>query len=118
MFALRRAIAFVVLIALAATLSAAEQKWQEVKKFKGAGIKNTETFTAPGKEWRVRWKIDDATNGAIIFVHDEKEALKAAMSSPDGEKEGSSIVRGKGKFYLNVVILVHWEVFIDENRTA
>ncbi|PIN87738.1 hypothetical protein COV12_02225 [Candidatus Woesearchaeota archaeon CG10_big_fil_rev_8_21_14_0_10_32_24] len=90
-------------------LTANSEEWYEVKTFSGSGIKNTETFTIPSNEWKISW---DTTERVIegqsfqmnfqIFVYKSNGELAGLVANVVGDDADSSIMRGKGNYYLQI----------------
>ena len=84
--------------------------WHEVISFSGNGIKNTETFTIPSKEWRISWEtlpMHSEYLGSVdmnfqIYVYKEDETLKGVAANVIGADKDSSIMRGAGDYYLMI----------------
>ena len=68
-------------------------------------MKKTETFDVPSNEWKIEWSFKDTTGfGAgflSITVYTASGEMKDLVANTSGASgEDSSIVRGKGPYYL------------------
>jgi hypothetical protein len=97
--------------------------WQEVAKWTGSGIKQTESFQINNREWRVSWQTtNEAFAGAGIFqimVHrSSDDALVTLAANKQGIGSDVSYVRGNpGRYYLAINSgNVNWSVRVEDQR--
>ncbi|HXG68723.1 MAG TPA: zinc ribbon domain-containing protein [Blastocatellia bacterium] len=79
--------------------------WHPVATFKGKGIKQTESFTIPGDEWRITWSTRPGPYGAMnfqIYVYDSTGTPVDVAANVIGGDEDSTVMRGAGTFYLKI----------------
>jgi len=106
--------------AAAAPRSAAT--WQEVRRWTGGGIKQTETFSVASREWRITWKSsNEAFAGAGIlqvFVYDENGGMVSLAANKQGTGSDVSYVRAApGRFYLMINSgNLDWDVMVEDQR--
>ena len=81
-------------------------EWQEVKRWTGWGIKNTETFYVRSRQWRVRWAFrgTEFSSFDISACREDGEAYDiVAEYDGAGPISGSNILRsGPGECYLEI----------------
>lgn len=99
--------------ALAFTLRDA-MAWQTTAQFAGQGIKETESFYVPTREWRVRWEATpiDSVSSFSCYVYRENGSSVAVMT---GANEDQSMVRsGPGRHYLSINSFgCTWKVYVE-----
>jgi hypothetical protein len=79
--------------------------WHPVTTFKGNGIKQTETFSIPGDEWRINWATQPSKYGDMnfqIYVYNSAGSLNAVAANVIGKDNDSTIIRGRGNYYLQI----------------
>ena len=92
--------------------------WHQITSFSGNGIKNTETFTIPSREWRISWDTSPGEYGAMnfqIFVYNEDGSLEGVAANVIGADKDSSIMRGTGNYYLMINTAQPYTVIIEAN---
>ena len=79
--------------------------WQEVARWQGKSIKNTETFRIPSHEWRISWKTEPGEYGDMnfqIYVYKTSSSIPEIAANVIGYDMDSSIMRGAGDYYLTI----------------
>lgn len=90
--------------------------WHEVAKFAGKSIKQTETFTIPGDEWRIGWDTKAGTYGAMnfqIYVYKPDRSLANVAANVIGADKDSTIMRGSGAYYLQINTAQPYSIVVD-----
>jgi len=80
-------------------------EWREVAKWQGSLIKNTETFTIASNEWKIIWSTKPGEYGEMnfqIYVYKANGDLVGVAANVIGKDEDSSVMRGKGSYYLMI----------------
>lgn len=94
-------------------------RWREVAAWSGSDNKNTETFTVNSHEWRIRWdsKPNKSVGGNFsVFLYTEKGKMKSLVVNASGASSDSSIMRGKGSYYLDISSLFSdYAIIVEEN---
>lgn len=96
--------------------------WQQVMRWTGSGIKQTETFPVASREWRITWKSsNEAFPGAgilQIFVYDESGGMVSLAANKQGTGSDVSYVRAApGRFYLMINSgNLDWDVTVEDQR--
>jgi len=85
--------------------------WMLLKSWTGQSQKNTESFSVSSNEWQIRWKTTGDTN-FIISVYTESGDLKELAVNIIGSSEDSTIIRGAGKYYLNINTSQKYEIAV------
>ena len=92
-------------------------EWHKVARFEGNGIKNTESFSVTSGEWRIRWDTKPGQFGAMnfqIFVYDAKSNTPVAVAANViGASQDSSVMRGRGEYYLIINTAQPYTVVIE-----
>lgn len=79
--------------------------WHEIARWQGKGIKNTETFHIPSREWRISWSTKPGEYGDMnfqIFVYKSDGSLVTVAANVIGKDKDSSFMRGAGDYYLTI----------------
>jgi hypothetical protein len=79
--------------------------WHEVQTIKGQAIKQTETFTIKGDEWRISWDTKPGKHGDMnfqIYVYNASGGLENVAANVIGKDNESTIMRGSGSYYLQI----------------
>lgn len=115
--------ALVVSLLVVAGLSA--QGWTSLGSWSGSGTKETESFAASSREWRLTWTAEPAdksfAGGQKTFAIDVmKEGTQYPVSSIQAgasETKGESFVRGAGRYYLKVSSLnAKWTIQAEQAK--
>ncbi len=83
----------------------AKKDWQEVAKWSGSAIKNTETFHISSDTWVISWLTEPGKFGEMnfqIYVHKANGELVTVAANVIGKNEDHSVMRGKGDYYLMI----------------
>jgi hypothetical protein len=96
-------------------------EWYTVAEWSGSGIKTTETFNVPSRDWRVHWETsNEAFAGAGIFqiyVYDSSDNLVTLAANKQGTGSDVSNVKPRGSFYLTINSgNVEWSVRVEAQR--
>jgi hypothetical protein len=79
--------------------------WHEIKRFSGKSIKQTETFTVPGNDWRISWDTKPGAYGAMnfqIYIYKPDGSLVTVAANVIGADKDSTIMHGSGAYYLMI----------------
>lgn len=90
--------------------------WRSVASWRGDGIKNTETFSIPGNEWRIKWRTWPGEYGDMnfqIMIYDNAENLEGIAANVIGRGEDVSYHRGRGDYYLTINSGQNFEVEVE-----
>lgn len=113
--------------------------WVEVFETSGGGSKNTETFEITSMEWRVRWLASHERGGGKFIVQAKKIDVTAPSTPADeligiavanviyppdfdpdrpalGAASGKPILRGAGRYYLEINSLFQKYTILVEQR--
>jgi hypothetical protein len=96
--------------------------WQQVKRWTGSGMKQTETFSVASREWRITWTASNepfAGAGILqIFVYDENGGMVTLAGNKQGTGSDVSYVRNPpGRYYLMINSgNVDWDVAVEDQR--
>jgi hypothetical protein len=96
-----------------------EPKWRAVRSFTGSSIKNTESFTISGDEWRISWVTRPGEYGEMnfqIYVYNADGSLKDIAANVIGAGEDSTVIRGSGTYYLQFNSGQPYSVVVEEYR--
>lgn len=102
--------------------STAATTWWLVKEWSGNGIKQTESFSITGREFRVVWKSSNEPfpNAGVlqIYVHNAAGELITLAANKQGVGEDTSHVRSRpGEHYLMINSAnVDWKISVEEQR--
>lgn len=80
--------------------------WRTVLEVSGKSIKQTETFSITGDEWRVSWSVKTRGRGSdnfSIYVYNADGSLKGVAANVQGADDDSTIMRGAGTYYLKIL---------------
>ncbi|MFQ6027914.1 MAG: hypothetical protein ACE5Q6_10520 [Dehalococcoidia bacterium] len=83
-----------------ARLSSSVSERYSVGSWSGSTNKNTETFTIPSHEWTIEWSSADRYFS--IAVRDPEGRLVDRAVDLIGGGRDSTIMRGKGRYYLDI----------------
>lgn len=105
----------------APTATAKALTWQELTRFEGAAIKDTETFTISADEWRIVWDTRPGQYGAMnfqIYVYKAggSKAPVSVAANVIGAGKDTSVIRGKGDYYLTINTGQPYTIAIEERR--
>ena len=102
-------------------------KWVEIARWEGKSIKDTETFTVPNDEWRLRWDTRPGQFGDMnfqIYVYRSDGTLIGVAANVIGKDTDNSVMRGKGNYYLTIntgqpyVIVAEAKQFVAAEPTS
>ena len=98
-------------------------RWKEIARWKGNGIKHTETFNISVETWRISWETKPTDYSVPLFqiwVYNSKDRIGedipvaiAANVLADVDSS-SSIMRGSGDFYLMINTALTYIVIVEE----
>lgn len=95
-------------------------EWRRVKEWSGSGMKQTETFSVAGDEWRINWasKPDNPASIFAIYVYDEHGKVVNLAANVTGEGSDLSYIRSKGRhFYLQISAAnTNWAVIVEDQH--
>lgn len=80
--------------------------WHTVLEVSGKSIKQSETFTITGDEWRISWSAKTRGRGSDIFqiyVYNADGSLKGVAANVQGADDDATIMRGAGTYYLEIL---------------
>lgn len=97
----------------------APASWRMLAEWSGSGMKQTETFTTPSREWRIKWRTSNEPfpNAGIlqIFVHNADGAMVTLAANKQGPGADESYVRSPpGPHYLMINSgNIDWKVTVE-----
>jgi len=97
--------------------------WTSIGSWSGQGIKETESFNATQREWRLTWtakSIDSGLNmrsfGFSVYSAKDDRPVSTVSGGPT-ETSGESFVRGAGRFYLKITsVNAAWTIKAEERK--
>ncbi|MBU5677911.1 hypothetical protein KQI88_15950 [Alkaliphilus sp. MSJ-5] len=96
-----------------------EEKWEEVIRFEGKSIKDTETFKISSKEWRIVWDTKPGDMGGMnfqIYVYNANGSMESVAANVIGEANDTSYMRGKGEYYFTIVTAQPYTIIVEEKK--
>lgn len=88
----------------------------EVGSWSGAANKNTETFEVKTPEWKIVWSTRGDSN-FVLHVYDATSNRQIELAANIiGNGQDSTIIRGKGLFYLKISTSQDYQVRVYDNR--
>lgn len=93
--------------------------WYKVAQWQGKSIKNTETFNISSREWRISWETKAGEYGEMnfqIYVYKSNEDLLSVAANVIGYDKDSTIIRGKGSYYLMINTAQPYTIVVEERR--
>jgi ketosteroid isomerase-like protein len=96
------------------------KQWSRTNSWSGGGMKQTETFYVPEREWRILWKTSNEVlkNAGIlqIYVYTASGNLVTLCANRQGEGQDISYVRGEpGEYYLQINSgNLDWDVAVEQ----
>ena len=81
-----------------------EPGWRTIKKWSGKGMKQTETFEVENHEWQIEWSAtnEDFFGFLGVYLYKENGSLVSILVNQTGEGDGSTYIRGAGRYYLDI----------------
>lgn len=78
-----------------------------IASWTGESIKDTETFTVPAKEWKIKWDTTEGKAGPQVFqiyVYKAGESRVPVNVAANviGANKDSTVIRGAGDYYLKI----------------
>lgn len=93
--------------------------WYKVSQWQGKSIKDTETFNISSGEWRISWETRAGEFGDMnfqIFIHKSNGDLVTLAANVIGYDKDSTIMRGKGSYYLSINTAQPYSILVEERR--
>lgn len=93
--------------------------WYKVAQWQGKSIKNTETFNISSREWRISWETKAGEYGEMnfqIYVYNSDGDLVSVAANVIGYDKDSTIIRGKGSYYLMINTAQPYTIIVEERR--
>jgi zinc-ribbon domain len=94
----------------------ANATWHTIATFKGNGTKQTETFAVRSDEWRITWDTKPGKYGDMnfqIYVYGSDGSMKDIAANIIGKDTDSTIIRGRGDYYLHINTAQPYVITID-----
>lgn len=88
-------------------------RWITIKRWSGKGNRQTETFEISNDEWQIEWSATNEEFFGFLVVHLYKEngRFVSIPVNQTGEGNGSTYVRGAGRYYLDIQgANIDWEI--------
>jgi hypothetical protein len=103
----------------------AKARWVTLEHFSGKDIKNTDDFVIKEPKWRIRWELKsrpDNLNIFQVYVYTFGRDGKPTPALPNfvaanvtqGTDSDSSVMRGAGKYYLQINTMQEYELWVEE----
>lgn len=108
--------------AVASPTSKPAPVWTEVTRFSGKAIKDTPTFSITADEWRVSWDTKPGEFGPMNFqifvykVSGSSKAMAGVIANVIGEDRDSSVMRGRGDYYLTINTGQPYTVVVEQRQ--
>jgi hypothetical protein len=98
-----------------------DASWRAIKSWSGSGIKETESFSVQGRQWRVSWSTRNETfrgSGILqIYVKNGRGNLVSTVSTHGVGGDASYVHSPPGEYYLTINSgNVDWTVVVEEHR--
>lgn len=89
--------------------------WHKVKSWSGSGMKTTEQFEIPGREWRVNWTNKEGQQIFQIYLYKDGELYLAQSVLANTLDAGSdtTYVYASGTFHLQINATGPWSVEVE-----
>jgi hypothetical protein len=88
----------------------------KVAEWQGASIKNTETFEVASKEWKIFWATRGDSNFSITVYDANTDKMVDLVANIIGSGSDTSVIRGKGRFYLKILASQDYKIQIYDQR--
>ena len=87
-----------------------------VAEWVGKAQKNTETFTINTNEWVIAWITQGDSNFIIELYNADTNELVELVANIVGNGGETSVMRGKGRYYLKVNTSQPYSIVVTEKR--
>jgi len=87
-----------------------------IARWEGSSIKNTETFTVNTAEWIIKWQTTGEGNFIINVMNADTDEMKDMVANIIGSGNDSSVIRGKGRYYLRIIASQPYKIEVLEKK--